>query len=129
MQKSPLLNLILFFCLIVLIGGLEVSAVAPGCMQIGGRTVKQQVSETLDFTRISFLNSNPSLTQYWACIKPVGTGEYVSDGWAWNSNLGWVSLGARRDPENPSNRINSGVVVNSAYDYGVNIKKTFVNFN
>ncbi len=128
MQKSPLLNVILFFCLI-LIGSVQspissVFAAGPGCILIGGNT-NNLAPSNFDFNRILF--NAPIDFEYKGCIRPVGMGEYVSDGWAWNQNLGWLSLAARIDPQNPTRKLNSGVVVNSNFEYGVNIEKKLVN--
>ena len=128
MQKSPLLKVILFFCLI-LIGTLKVPvsgvfAAGPGCIQILGYT-KNLAPNTLDFNSILFYTNMAQ--EYKGCIRPIGMGEYNSDGWAWNDNLGWLSLAARVNSQNPNQMINSGVIVNSALEYGVNIKKTLKN--
>ena len=124
MQKSPLLKVILFFCLI-LIGVIRapisnVFAAGPGCILMGGNT-NNLAPANFDFTRILF--NTPIGFEYKGCIRPVGMGEYVSDGWGWNPNLGWLSLAARNDPQNPVKKINSGVIVNSAFEYGINIEK------
>jgi len=127
MQKSPLLKVILFFCLIFIgsIKGpvLNVFAAGPGCILMGGST-NNLAPNILDFNSILF-NTNLNFA-YKGCIKPIGLGEYISDGWAWNDNLGWLSLAARVNPQNPSQKINSGVVVNSNFEYGITINKTMV---
>ena len=126
MQKSPLLKVILFFCLL-LIGVIKtppskVFAAGPGCILMGGNT-NNLAQNILDFNSILF-NTNLAF-EYKACIRPIGTGKYVSDGWAWNDNLGWLSLAARNDPQNPGTKINSGVTINSSFEYGINLEKTF----
>ena len=97
-------------------------AVDSNCFQIRGRSSLSGGNVMLDFTRLNFESKLTNLSHR-ACVRPVGVGSYVLDGWVWNNQLGWVSTRAVADPNNPANKLNSGVSITSAYEYGVDIIK------
>ena len=124
MPKRPLLNSILFLCLILTGFSFAVEtlfAADSNCLPIRGKTTLSGGNQILDFTQLNFESS--ILSNYKACVRPVSVGEYVFDGWVWNNQLGWVSTRAVSSPNNPAQKLNSAVVINSAYEYGVDIEK------
>ena len=129
MRKRALLNLILFFCLMILGVNLfvqDVLAIDSNCYKIDGSAVQDGKATTVDFSRLLFDDESFPF-QFRGCVRPTGVGEYAFDGWILNYQLGWLSLKASTNPNNPAQKLNSNVVVNSSYEYGVKILREKVN--